>query len=239
MKFTNSTIGEICVEIKTGKTPPTRNPEYFGDEINWYTPGDLDKEKYLGKSQRGISKKALDEKKAILFMANTVLLGCIGDIGKIGITTTASSSNQQITGLLPNESKITAEFLYYWLKQNRNLLRKSSTNAIVPILNNRQLAAIKISMPERKTDQIRIANILGKAESLIDQRKESLRLLDEFLKSTFLGMFGDPEKKTKRFPVLELEKLCSEIVDCPHSTPIKSDVVTNYPCIRTSEIENG
>jgi type I restriction enzyme S subunit len=43
-------------------------------------------------------------------------------------------------------------------------------------------------------DQIRIANILSKAESLIRQRKESLRLLDEFLKSTFLEMFGDPVK---------------------------------------------
>lgn len=38
-------------------------------------------------------------------------------------------------------------------------------------------------------DQIHIANILGKAEKLIAQRKESLRLLDAFLKSTFLEMF--------------------------------------------------
>ena len=29
------------------------------------------------------------------------------------------------------------------------------------------------------------------------------------------------------------------IVDCPHSTPKKADRITNYPCIRTSELKAG
>jgi type I restriction enzyme, S subunit len=40
-------------------------------------------------------------------------------------------------------------------------------------------------------EQIHIAKILTKAENLISQRKESIRLLDEFLKSSFLEMFID------------------------------------------------
>ena len=36
-----------------------------------------------------------------------------------------------------------------------------------------------------------------------------------------------------------LGEICSYVVDCPHSTPIKSPVSTNHPCIRTSEIKNG
>ncbi len=184
-------LGDIALEIKNGKTPPTTNPEYFGDEINWYTPGDLDKQMYLTKSQRGITKKALIDKKAIIYKPETVLIGCVGDIGKIGITTELSSSNQQITGLLPNPAKVTSEYLYYWLKSNKNLLFNTSKSAIVPILNNKNLTSIRIAYPELST-QIHIANILTKAENLITQRKESIRLLDEYLKSTFLEMFGDP-----------------------------------------------
>ena len=38
---------------------------------------------------------------------------------------------------------------------------------------------------------------------------------------------------------VRLGEICSNVVDCPHTTPIKSEVKTNYPCIRTSEIKNG
>jgi type I restriction enzyme S subunit len=89
------------------------------------------------------------------------------------------------------------------------------------------------------TEQNNIAFLLGKAEILISHRKESIGLLNEFLKSKFLEMFGDPEKNPNNFPCTELENLCTEIVDCPHSTPIKAKARTDYPCIRTSELING
>jgi len=52
--------------------------------------------------------------------------------------------------------------------------------------------------------QLHIANILSKAENLINQRKESIRLLDEFLKSTFLEMFGDPIANKKNWKLLKI-----------------------------------
>jgi len=58
-------------------------------------------------------------------------------------------------------------------------------------------------------DQLHIANILSKAENLIAQRKESIRLLDEFLKSTFLEMFGDPVRNEKGWVVSSLSKFGS------------------------------
>jgi len=194
MKLVKSILGNITLEFKTGKTPPTSNPEYFGDEINWYTPTDLDREKILGKSVRGITQKAIDDKKVVVLKPNTILLGCIGDIGKIGLIKNSASSNQQITGILPKEDIVNSEFLYYWLKNNKNRLKDTSTSAIVPILNNKQLASVKIEYPEKLSDQIRIAEILSQAEALIAQRKQSISLLDELLKSTFLEMFGDYNK---------------------------------------------
>jgi len=211
MNFIKTNIAGIASEIKTGKTPPTSNPEYFRDEINWYTPGDLDKGKFLSKSQRRISKKAIDDKKAVIFKPNTLLIGCIGDIGKIGITTGVSSSNQQLTGLLPDDKKVTTEYLYYWLKSKKKLFQNTSTNAIVPILNNRQLGSIKISIPENLSYQIFITDILSKAENLISQRKQSIALLDEFLKSTFLEMFGDPVWNEKMWVKLKLSDVCTKI----------------------------
>lgn len=53
-------------------------------------------------------------------------------------------------------------------------------------------------------DQIRIAHLLGKVQSLITQRTQHLQHLDDLLKSVFLEMFGDPILNPHRFPVRRL-----------------------------------
>ena len=55
--------------------------------------------------------------------------------------------------------------------------------------------------------QILISNILDDIILLNQKRKTSLKLLDEFLKSTFLDMFGDPINNSKQFNTKELDKL--------------------------------
>lgn len=69
-------------------------------------------------------------------------------------------------------------------------IKKLLSGALINNLKNEYINSLLI--PELSdSDQLHIANILSKAENLIAQRKESIRLLDEFLKSTFLEMFGD------------------------------------------------
>ncbi|REH00992.1 restriction endonuclease subunit S [Flavobacterium aquicola] len=189
MEIIKKTIGEIESLIKTGKTPPSKEERYYNGNINWYTPGDLDKEKFLGKSNRTITEEALAENKATILPKNTVVIGAIGDIGKLGITTIESCTNQQITGIRTNE-EVYFEYFYYWLKANKHLLRSKAKNAILPILNNENIRSIKIEFPKDIEDQKRIAKVLSQCESLIQKRKQSIDLLDELLKSTFSSMFG-------------------------------------------------
>jgi type I restriction enzyme S subunit len=76
-----------------------------------------------------------------------------------------------------------------------------------PSLKQSSIDAYEIPFPKEISDQIRIAEILNKAENLISQRKESIRLLDEYLKSTFLEMFGDPMRNEKGWKSKKLNEL--------------------------------
>ncbi|TAL36995.1 MAG: restriction endonuclease subunit S, partial [Spirochaetes bacterium] len=62
------------------------------------------------------------------------------------------------------------------------------------------LERYKILLPPLE-EQIRIATRLSRIEGLIARRKESIRLLDEFVKSMFLEMFGDPVRNEKGWEV--------------------------------------
>ena len=91
------------------------------------------------------------------------------------------------------------------------------------------LKEVKIPLPETLTDQIKIAQILTQAEKLIAQRKESIALLDEYLKSTFLEMFGDPVRNEKGWEMLSgndyLSKLTVGVVIKPASYYVDDGVI--------------
>lgn len=77
------------------------------------------------------------------------------------------------------------KYIYYYLKSLK--LHDAGYSR-----HFKYLKAKKIILPESKNDQIKIANLLTQVETLIAKREESIKLLDELLKSTFLDMFGDP-----------------------------------------------
>ena len=110
-------LGDI-VKMVTGKTPPTSNLDYFDGGYLWVNPSDFGS-KYIIESKRTITQKAVDEKKCNLLPKETILLSCIGDIGKIGILKTHGSSNQQITGLIAKEN-VFPDYLFYYLMHNKS-----------------------------------------------------------------------------------------------------------------------
>ena len=193
-------LGDV-VKMVTGKTPPTKNIEYFDGEYLWVNPSDFGS-KFIIKSKRTISQKAVKEKKNILLPMGTILLSCIGDIGKIGILKTEGSSNQQITGLITND-KVYPDYLYYYLMFSKSKLESLANKAVVAILNNERLRELDIPLPPLAT-QKRIAEILDAADALKRKDQQLLKKYDELAQAIFIDMFGDPVKNEKGWEVKKL-----------------------------------
>ena len=111
--------------------------------------------------------------------------------------------------LRANRKKVFPKYLFYILFNNHKIKKtlkyQNKTTGIINLKLDNYLNS-KIPIPESYDDQVRIAGILSRAERLIAKRKESIRLLDEFLKSTFLEMFGDPKCNPKKFPIYKLKE---------------------------------
>lgn len=142
--------------------------------------------------------------------------------------------------VLVENGKAKLEYLRYFL--NRSDLNKYITGTTRGKLTRSAMDSILVPLPAIQ-DQIRIINVLSKAESLISQRKESIRLLDEMLKSTFLEMFGDIRTNHKAWRSDKLGNLYPKgsIVDGPFGSAInvKEDYVEDgeIPVIRTVNIK--
>ena len=152
-----------------------------------------------------------DDKKLNKCKADDILIGRYGaSVGKI-LTGLEGAYNVAIIKTIPDESKIHKRYLYYFLLNPRfqNFIRNIGGRAAQQGFNKEDISDYKLFLPPLP-DQLHIANLLSKAENLIAQRKESIHLLDEFLKSTFLEMFGDPVRNEKGW---EKDKVIS-YTDC-------------------------
>jgi len=81
--------------------------------------------------------------------------------------------------------------------------------------------------------------VLDRAQALQAKRRTAIAQLDTLTQVLFLDLFGDPAINPRGWAVAELGDLCSEVIDCPHSTPVYADLSTLYPCVRSSDIQNG
>lgn len=209
MRWKYVKLEEICDTLKTGKTPPSKEPRYFNGEIDWYTPGDIGNQKKLSSSNRTITTLALSDKKALLYPSSSLLITCIGNIGNVGIIKKEASSNQQITALKPNK-EVDINYLYYWFIRNKKILENKANNAVVPILNNAQLKRIKFGYPPLFI-QKQIAEILDTADALRQKTQEQLEALDELVQAVFLEMFGDTANNSEKWALRSLKEVLSSI----------------------------
>ncbi len=72
--------------ITTGNTPPRKEPSNFGGTFPWVKPSDLDQFDPITKTQEYLSEKGA--KKARLLPAETTMVSCIGNLGKVGFAGT-------------------------------------------------------------------------------------------------------------------------------------------------------
>ncbi|MBI9108449.1 MAG: restriction endonuclease subunit S [Spirochaetales bacterium] len=138
-----------------------------------------------------------------------------------------------------NEIELNPIFLGKFLQAKYLYLRKTATGATIPHINRNALISIKIPLPPLE-EQKRIASVLTRAEKLITKRKVSIKLLDDFLKSTFLEMFGDPVRNEKGWEKKQINEFATIRIGPFGSLLHKEDYIENgFPIINPSHIIDG
>lgn len=150
------------------------------------------------------------------------------------------------TIIRPNKEKVIPQFLYFFI--NSPITKQEIRNIVKGIhLYPKDLKNIDFPLPPLK-DQKRIVSILDQADALRRKRKEAIGLLDEYVQSVFLEMFGDPVANPKGIEQKEVMKMGRVVTG---NTPpranqnnygnfiewIKSDNINNDFCIATKAEE--
>lgn len=127
-------------------------------------------------------------------------------------------------------------YLYHFLTKYINILRKNSIGGVIKYIKLGDLTDIKIPLPSIDKQQ-KIVSILDKADEIRTKKKQANEKLDEFLKSTFVDMFGDPVNNTKNYPVQNIASFAKVKIGPFGSSLHKEEYITDgIPLVNPSQI---
>lgn len=137
-------------EVVGGATPSTDNPEYFCDDgIAWISPKDLTGTglKFIYRGELCITESAYNSCSTKLMPAGTVLFTSRAPVGTVAIAMNDICTNQGFKSVIPKKEIGTA-FVYYFLKENKQLIERHASGTTFMEVSGNVLKSIPAIVPK-------------------------------------------------------------------------------------------
>lgn len=150
-----------------------------------------------------------------------------------------STSTDCIVAITKHED-LNAKFVYYYLFGNIHLLERGFKGAGLKHISKKYIENLDIPILPIET-QNKIVAVLDKASSLVSKREQTIQLLNEIQRATFLEMFGDPISNSKKWEIELLGDIAKlergRFSPRPRNDP--SYFGGDYPFIQTGDINSS
>ena len=225
-EWEEETLGSVA-KVVGGGTPDTNIQKYWNGNIQWFTPSEIGRDKYVTYSLRTISEEGLNKSSAKILPTGTILLSSRATVGECSINNVECTTNQGFQSLIAKEN-ISNEFLFYLIQTKRKeLIRKSCGSTFLEISAN-EVRKIKIAIPTHKEQEK-----IGKLLALLDERIATQNKIIEELKKLKSALIE------KHYSQAEKQIVCVADLGEPFNVGnlAKDDLTeTGKPCVIYGEL---
>lgn len=166
-------------EITTGGTPPRKNPLNFGRVYPWVKPPHLDSDEPISDTEERLSARGGAISR--LLPAGSVMVSCIGNLGKVGFAATTLATNQQINSITFTPGLVNQRYGYYYCKILRPWLEEHASATTIPIINKGKFSEAPFLLAPL-AEQERIAELLGRLETQTRSMRDRLVRIPRLIK---------------------------------------------------------
>ncbi|WP_048714865.1 restriction endonuclease subunit S [Streptococcus sp. 343_SSPC] len=183
-------ISDLASQFKTGGTPSTKEPTFWGGSIPWIQSSDIQKDILFGViPQKFISEEGLQNSSAKLIPKNSIAIVTRVGVGKLAIIDQDYATSQDFLSLsdLNGDTQFIVYSIYRILQKESAQLQGTSIKGIT----KEDLLSKKISLPEFD-EQSAIGALFRTVDDLLASCKDNLANYQS-LKATMLSkMFPKP-----------------------------------------------
>lgn len=180
--------------IVTGSTPPSSQPDSWGEALDFITPSDQSDTYREATPSRFLSAEGAKRLHKRIVPARSTNLTCIGStIGKVSMAMRDAVTNQQINSIVAKREVAHPEFVYYLIKNWSGDLKQHASGSATPIINKSTLSNYEFLVPDL-TGQKAIAEVLGALDDKIAANTKMGHTLEAFGSAQFnrLGLDVEP-----------------------------------------------
>lgn len=229
-------LGDV-VNFEGGGTPSKANDAYWDGTIPWASVKDISGPE-LSSTIDHITEEGLANSASRLVPAGNVILPTRMALGRAAINTVDVAINQDLRVAYPHKN-LDRRYLLWFIISNARLIESLGSGATVKGITLDKLRNLQIPLPPL-AEQKRIAAILDKADGIRRKLQQSLRLADDFLRSVFLDMFGDPVTNPNGWDTVKLQDAVKEGTIVTYGiVQAGPEFPEGVPYIRTGDIVNG
>lgn len=157
-------LGDISEQFINGGTPSTKNPEFWNGDIEWTTSAPLTGF-YVDMGEKRISQAGLENSATNLIPKGNIIIASRVGIGNVVLNRIDIAISQDLTGLIINKSKISPEFLIWYIHSPaiNNMLVRSAQGTTIKGITRDKLERIPVVLPP-KIEQKKIVDILAECD---------------------------------------------------------------------------
>lgn len=206
-------------KTSTGNTPSKSESRYYGSHIPFVKPPELTG-KPISTAEDNLS--ALGKEKARILLPGSVLVSCIGGLGKIGINKIPVAFNQQINAIEPNYDLAVPEFIFYQAQtyKFKEALENLSSATTISIVNRKKFDSVRIRLAplneqKRIVDKIELLfSDLDEGEALLKTvQKQLATYRQSVLKAAVTGELTKDWREQNKHSLEPGDKLLERIIE--------------------------
>ncbi len=231
-------LGQL-VSIIGGGTPDRTNPNFWDGDIPWATVKDF-RSLEISSTKEYITDDGLKGSAANVAAPGSIIVPTRMALGKAAINTVPVAINQDLKALQVLDPRtLDRDYLFRFLLSKARYFESQGQGATVKGITLNVLRDLEVPIPPIREQQ-RIATILNKCDSLRRKRQEAAGLADDFLRATFVDLFGDPVTNSKGWTTQPLASLGTLDRGVSKHRPRNDPRLLggDYPLIQTGEVAN-
>ena len=229
MEYKKVALSENVEEMFIGPFGSSLKNECFVDKERAYCMVYEQKhaiQKTMNVETRYVDEKKYKELKRFNVKGGDIIVSCRGTIGETFVVPEDAPLGIMHPSIMKIRLKDGVYDKYYFNSLLKMRLKKHKAEAngsgIKMAISATELGKEFFPVPSLE-EQEQIKQVLLGLETLINTRKEELRLLDELIKARFIEMFGDPNIEF-RYETYKFKEFASDMTKGPFGSDMKKDL---------------
>ncbi|QHC16792.1 hypothetical protein GR131_15735 [Streptomyces sp. GF20] len=236
-----ATLGDVA-SWGSGGTPKSGVAHFYGGDIPWVVSGDLNDET-IRSSTSSITTEGLKSSSAKWVPEGSVLIAMYGaTIGKLAITGRPLTTNQAVAFASPHEAIIDKRFMFWYLRSQRDALRKTGKGGAQPNISQTILKAWPIPVPPL-AEQCRIVEAIEGHLSRLDAASANVKrcttrtdhLWKSTLNSVAEGVLPGRKVNSETLFISEVAEVGGGIQKQKKRSPVRNV----FPFLRVANVARG